>query len=51
MKTSEIHNFFVLNPIWPVPVVLASYKYLLRSNIIYYTMSHTFIIRYLFILR
>jgi hypothetical protein len=50
MKNSEIYNFLVLNPIWPVPVVLASYKYLVRSKNIDYTMSHTFIIRYLFIL-
>jgi hypothetical protein len=30
--------------------VLVSYEYLLRSNNIDYTMFHTFIIRYLFIL-
>jgi hypothetical protein len=50
LKTSEFHNFFVLIPIWSVQVVLASYKYLLHSNNINYTMSHTFIVRYLFIL-
>jgi hypothetical protein len=41
MKTSEIHNFFVLILIWTIPVALASYKYLLRcSNIFYRISSH-----------
>jgi hypothetical protein len=48
LKTLEIHNFFVLIPIWLVLVALVSYKYLLRSNNIDYTMSHSFIIRSLF---
>jgi hypothetical protein len=48
LKTSKNHNFFVLIPIWSVQVALASYKYLLRSNNINYTMLHNFIVRYLF---
>jgi hypothetical protein len=50
LKTSEIHNSSVLISNGLVPIALALYKYLLRSNNIDYTMSHTFIIRYLFIL-
>jgi predicted lactoylglutathione lyase len=41
LKTSEIHNLFVLIPIWSIQVTLASYEYLLYSNNINYTMSHT----------
>jgi hypothetical protein len=50
LKTSEIHNSFALIPNQLALVALASYKYLLRSNSISYTMLHTFIVRYLFIL-
>jgi hypothetical protein len=32
LKTPEIHNFFVLIPIWSIQVALASYEYLLCSN-------------------
>jgi hypothetical protein len=32
LKTSKIHNFFVLIPIWSVQVALASYEYFLSSN-------------------
>jgi hypothetical protein len=45
MKPLEIHNSSVLIPNWSVQVVLASYKYLLRSSHIDYMISHTFIIR------
>jgi hypothetical protein len=48
LKTLEIHNFTVLIPIGSVQVTLASYKHLLYSNNINYTISHTFIVRYLF---
>jgi hypothetical protein len=48
LKTSEIHNFFVLIPIWSVQVALTSYEYLLYGNNINYTISHNFIVRYLF---
>jgi hypothetical protein len=48
LKTSEIHNFLVLIPIRSVQVALASYEYLLCSNNINYTISHNFIVRYLF---
>jgi hypothetical protein len=48
LKTSEIRNFFVLSLIWSVQVALASYEYLLCSNSINYTISHNFIVRYLF---
>jgi hypothetical protein len=48
LKTSEIHNFFVLILIWSVQVALASYEYLLGSNSINYTILHNFIVRYLF---
>jgi hypothetical protein len=44
----KIHNSFVLTPNWSVQVALDSYKYLLRINNIDYTISHTFIVRYLF---
>jgi hypothetical protein len=37
LKTPEIHNFFVLIPIWSVQVALASYEYLLCNNNIYCT--------------
>jgi hypothetical protein len=47
LKTLEINNFFVLIPIWSIQVVLASYEYLLCSNIINYTISHNFTVRYL----
>jgi hypothetical protein len=40
MTPSKIHNFFIFILIWSVQVALVSYKYLLRSNNIYYTMSH-----------
>jgi hypothetical protein len=48
LKTLEIHNFFVLIPIWSVQVALASYEYLLYNNNMYYTIYHSFIIRSLF---
>jgi hypothetical protein len=47
LKTSEIHNFFVLILIWSVQVALASYEYLLCSNNIDYTISRNFTVRYL----
>jgi hypothetical protein len=48
LKTSEIHNFFVLIPIWSVQVALASYEYLLCNNNINYTISHNFTVIDLF---
>jgi hypothetical protein len=47
LKTSKIHNFFVLIPIWSVQVALTSYEYLLCTNNIIYTISHNFTVRYL----
>jgi hypothetical protein len=37
-----MHASSVLTPNWSVQIVLASYKYLLRSNNIGYTISHIF---------
>jgi hypothetical protein len=42
--TCKIHNSFVLTPNWSIQVVLTSYKYLLCSNNIGYTISHTFLL-------
>jgi hypothetical protein len=48
LKTLEIHNFFVLIPIWSIQVAVASYEYLLCNNSSNYTILHNSIVRYIF---
>jgi hypothetical protein len=48
MKSLGIHNLKSITPIWSIQVALVSYKYLVYSDNINYTILHNFIVRYLF---